>query len=151
MRKRNDPMLFITKHKEGYRIKIQGYDHGHLFSWVIYKYEHGTYAKAKKYAMEMRDETLQELEDNRIYSISWTEAVTYFINGLGLEVGYQRVCARTPNDKGLPQSRRFNYETYGLREAFDRTIKALEKYKRGSVYPDWVIEEAWKRIKEKNV
>lgn len=150
MRKRNDPMLFITKHKGGYRIKIPGYDHGHLFSWVIYKYEHGTYAKAKKYAMAMRDETLQELEDNRIYSISWTPNLPYFISGLGLEVNQNRLCARTPNDKGLPQSRRFGYGVGGLRDAFNMTIQALEEYKRGAVYPDWVIAEAWKRIQEQS-
>lgn len=151
MRKRNDPMLFITKHGKEYRLKIQGYDHTSLISWTFYKYEYGTYIKAKKAAMRARDEILQELEDDRIYSISWTEGVTYFINGLGLEVPYNRVCARTPNDKGLPQSRRFNYKTHGLRGAFDMAIQALEQYKRGAVYPDWVIGEAWKRVKARSV
>jgi len=84
-----------------------------------------------------------------MYSISWTPNITYFINGLGLEVNYKRICARTPNEKGLPQSRRFNYKIHGLRGAFDSTIQALQKYKRGAVYPDWVIAEAWKRIKKK--
>ena len=112
-------MLFIHKHGTDYRIKIQGYKHTHLFSWVLHQYEYGTGAKTKKAAMQGRDEILQELEDDRIYSVSWTEGVTYFINGLGFEVNYHRVCARTPNHKGLPQSRRFNYKKYGLRGAFD--------------------------------
>ncbi len=143
-------MLFIHKHGKEYRVKIQGYDHGSLISWVFYKYEYGTYLKAKKAAMEFRDKILQELEDDRIYSLSWTPNLIYFINGLGLEVNNVRLCARTPNDKGLPVCHRFNYVTYGLRGAFDKTIQVLKKYKRGKVYPDWVIEEAWKRIKEQS-
>jgi len=150
MRKRNDPMLFVHKHGKEYRVKIQGYEHGSLISAIFYRYEYGTYAKAKKAAIEFRDEILQELEDDRIYSISWTPNLPYFINGLGLEVGQKRLCARTPYNKGLPGWRRFSYGPGELREAFDRAIEALQKYKRGSVYPDWVIEEAWKRVKEQS-
>ena len=142
-------MLFIHEHGKEWRVKIQGYDHGSLISAVFYKYEYGTYAKAKKAAIEFRDQELQELEDDRIYSISWTPNLTYFINGLGLEVNNVRLCARTPYHKGLPGWHRLNYETYGLRGAFDKTIQVLQKYKRGKVYPDWVIDEAWKRIKKK--
>ncbi len=151
MRNRNDPMLFITKHnKKAFRVKILGYNHGSLISYIYHAYEYGTLAKAKKEAMKGRDEILQQLEDDRIYSISWTESVIYFINGLGFEVGYKQICARTPNKKGLPQKRRFGYGVGGLREAFDSAIQAIEQYKREGAYPDWVIDEAWKRVKEQS-
>ena len=144
MRKRQDPMLFISKCREDYRIKIKGHDQGLLVSVILYKWQYETDAKTKKAAKLFRDEVLQELEDKRIFSISWTPNVMYFINGLYLELNGQRVVARTPNDKGLPQRSYFSINRFGLREAFDMAISELEKNKRRKTYPDWVISKAWK-------
>ncbi len=117
-------------------------------SVVFHKWQFNTDRNTKKAAISYRDEILKELEDKRIFSISWTPNVTYFINGLGLEVNYKRICARTPNTKGLPQARRFNYKNFGLRKAFDMAISELEQHKRRAAYPEWVINKAWKLVEK---
>lgn len=149
MRNRQDPMLFVTKYKNDYRVRIRGYDqNNYLIDATFFKWMYKTDAKTKKEAMIFRDEILQELEDKRIFSIYWTPSITYFINGLYLDLVGGRVCARTPNKKGLPQKLFFSIRRFGLKGAFDEAIKALEKHRRKKDYPSWVVNKAWKLVKK---
>lgn len=146
MRNRHDPMLFVSKSDKGYRVRVRGYNNvsNFLVEAIFYKWQFKTDAKTKKAAKIFRDEILQQLEDERIFSISWTPNVMYFINGLYLDLDNSRVIARTPNDKGLPPRSYFNIKRFGLKEAFDMAISELEKNKRRKAYPKWVISKAWR-------
>jgi len=92
MRNRQDPMLFITKVGKDYRVRIRAYDQNiFLVDVVHHQWMYNTDKKTKKAAMEYRDGVLQELEDKRIFSIHWTPSITYFVNGLYLDIVGGRV------------------------------------------------------------
>ena len=148
VRRRTHEMIFITKYgKDGYRVKISGDDRELLIDCLFYYWEFKTKLQTKKAAIKFRDEQLKRLEDQRIYSLDWSPNVLYFIRGLCLSKKKQNIQIKIPTSHGERKKTSYTINTHGLRKAFDKTIAVLERDRRKSKYPEWVIEKSWEMVK----